>query len=408
MFEPVAPDSADSKNLIRLDPDEAARLAPPSGGGFHLLDATMMFAPRSGGVKRYLLAKRAWLDARRPDISHTLVVPGRQTKLEANGLVTVAAAKLPFGDGYRMPASLAKWETVIRMLGPDVIEAGDIFVPGHAALNAGQALGAPVVGFCHTDAAALAALHFGEWAEGVTLKRWASIYERFDRVVAPSAHMAQRLAEAGVRDVAVQPLGVDLETFHPSRADPAALRRRLGVSADTKLLVFAGRPAREKNIESMVCAVERLGEPYRLVLVGAGKDVRFSPRVICLDYERNPESLAATVASCDAFLHANENEPFGLVVLEALAAGLPVVGPSKGGASELFDESVGQPAAACDPEGLAEAVEALFARDLGVLSAAARRRAEQRHGWAATFEGLTRHYAELLGSASRSPLAMSA
>jgi alpha-1,6-mannosyltransferase len=409
LFEPVAPDNAHSENLIRLDPDEAARIAaPPARGGFHLLDATMMFAPRSGGVKRYLLAKRAWLDSRRPDINHTLVVPGRQTRLEAPGLVTVAAAKLPFGDGYRMPASLTKWETVIRMLEPDVIEAGDIFVPGHAALDAGQALGAPVVGFCHTDAAALAALHFGEWAEGVALKRWASIYERFDRVVAPSAHMAQRLAEAGVEDVAVQPLGVDLDIFHPSRADPEGLRRRLGVAPDTRLLVFAGRPAREKNIESMVCAVERLGEPYRLVLIGAGKDVRFSPRVICLDFERDPAALAGVVASCDAFLHANENEPFGLVVLEAMAAGLPVVGPARGGASELFDESVGQRAQVCDPEGLAEAIEALFARDLAALSAAARRRAEQRHGWDTTFEGLTRIYAEVLARSARSPMAMSA
>lgn len=417
MFEHVADDAADSDNLIRLDPADAPELdAPgldrPQLGGpdqkLHLLDATMMFAPRSGGVKRYLLAKRSWLERRRPDITHTLVVPGRQTGLEAAGLVTVAAAKLPFGDGYRMPASLTKWETVIRMLEPDIIEAGDIFVPGHAALEAGEALSAPVVGFCHTDAAALAALHFGEWAEGVAMKRWSSIYQRFDRVVAPSAHMAQRLADAGVEDVAVQPLGVDLDLFHPSRADAQRLRRRLGVGPETRLLVFAGRPAREKNIESMVCAVERLGEPYRLLLIGAGKDVRYSPHVICLDYERDPIRLARLVASCDAFLHANENEPFGLVVLEALAAGLPVVGPSRGGAAELFDDGVGQRARNCEPEGLAEAIEALFERDLWALSAAARRRAEQRHGWDTTFEGLTRIYGELLVGARRAPIAMSA
>ena len=42
--------------------------------------------------------------------------------------------------------------------------------------------------------------------------------------------------------------------------------------SDTRLRVFAGRPAREKNIDSMVAAVERLGAPYKLLLVGAGKD----------------------------------------------------------------------------------------------------------------------------------------
>ena len=368
--------------------------------GFHLIDTTMMYAPRSGGVKRYLHQKRDWLAARRPDISHTIVVPGATTGLAAHGIVTVAAARLPFGDGYRMPASTAKWETVIRMLEPDIIEAGDMFVPGHAALDAGEALGVPVVGFCHTDAAALAALHFGEWAEAPAMKHWAATFQRFDRVVAPSRHIAQRLSEAGVEKVSVQMLGVDTELFHPSRADGERLKRRLNLPANARLLVFAGRPAREKNIESLICAVERLGAPYHLLLVGAAKDAHYSPRVIPMGYERDPVKLAGIIASCDALVHANENEPFGLVVLEALAAGLPVVGPSRGGISELIDEHVGQRAASVDAAGMAEAIEALFARDMAELKRAARRRAEQRHRWDNTFEGLTRLYGELVAQRS--------
>src|SRR3546814_19902301 len=113
----------------------------------------MMYAPRSGGVKRYLTAKRAWLEAHRPDISHTLMVPGNRTRAESHGLVTVAAARLPFGDGYRMPASLTKWETVLRRLRPDIVPAGSVFVPGPAALEAGPAPGVTVVGFCPPRAA---------------------------------------------------------------------------------------------------------------------------------------------------------------------------------------------------------------------------------------------------------------
>jgi alpha-1,6-mannosyltransferase len=396
-------------NLIRLDPADAPHFGAPGRIGFHLIDTTMMYAPRSGGVKRYLNAKRDWLAKRRPDLRHTLVVPGAATGLDAPGVVHVAAARLPFGDGYRMPASAAKWETVLRMLEPDLIEAGDVFVPGHAALDTGEALGVPVVGFCHTDAAALAALHLGDWAEAPAMKRWAEVFRRFDRVIAPSRHIAFRLAEAGVEKVTVQRLGVDTELFHPSRADPKGLRKRLGLTPDARLLVFAGRPAREKNIESMVCAIERLGEPYHLLLVGAGKDVRLSPRVISLDYVRDPVALAALVASCDACVHANENEPFGLVVLEALAAGVPVVGPSKGGVAELIDHEVGQLATTADPAGLAEAIEALFARDLATVGRAARQRAELRHGWDTTFEGLTRIYGELVAGAGRmEPVKLSA
>jgi alpha-1,6-mannosyltransferase len=369
----------------------------------------MMYAPRSGGVRRYLTAKRAWLETKRRDIRHTLVVPGAHTGAEGPGLVTVAATRLPFGDGYRMPASVTKWEAVLKALQPDVIEAGDVFVPGHAALEAGEALGVPVVGFCHTDAAALAALHLGDWAEGPTFNFWAQAYQRFDQVVAPSWHTASRLAEAGVERVSVHPLGVDTELFHPSRGDRARLLRRTGLPADSRLLVFAGRPAREKNVEGMIEAVEKLGDPYRLVLVGAGTGARYSPQVVSLDFEREPERLAAVIASCDAFLHANENEIFGLVVLEAMAAGLPVIGPDKGGVGELIDEAVGQHAASSDPADLAQAIEALFARDVTAISETARRRAVARHSWDATFDGLTRMYAELIAKAPRrAPLALTA
>ncbi|MFZ5728693.1 MAG: glycosyltransferase [Pseudomonadota bacterium] len=397
------------KDLIRLLPQDAPHFGAPGRDGFHLVDSTMMYAPRSGGVKRYLHAKRDWLSRRRPDVTHTIVAPGPRTGQDAPGRVSVAAARLPFGDGYRMPASVAKWTAMIRLLSPDIIEAGDVFVPGLAAIEAGQVLGRPVVGFCHTDAAALAALHLGEWARAPARRQWAETFARFDRAVAPSRHMAERLADAGVDRVTIQRLGVDLELFHPRRADRAALLRRLGLPRRTRLLVFAGRPAREKNIDAMVCAVERLGDPYRLLLVGAGGETRYTRRVLCMDYESDPETLAGLIASADAFLHANENEPFGLAALEALASGTPVVGPCRGGVGELIDGSVGQCAESVEPADLAEAIEALFERDVAALSVAARRRAETRHGWDATFQGLTRIYGEMVtGASPAGPLAMSA
>ena len=73
-------------------------------------------------------------------------------------------------------------------------------------------LGVPVVGFCHTDAAALAALHLGDWAEQPTFNLWAQAYQRFDLVVAPSRHTASRLAEAGVEKVSVLPPGVETDS----------------------------------------------------------------------------------------------------------------------------------------------------------------------------------------------------
>ena len=66
-----------------------------------LVDTTMLYAPRSGGVKRYLLSKKAWLADNRPDIAHSLVVPGARHRVGNDDVMRLHAAKLPFGDGYR-------------------------------------------------------------------------------------------------------------------------------------------------------------------------------------------------------------------------------------------------------------------------------------------------------------------
>jgi alpha-1,6-mannosyltransferase len=382
--------------------NDGARAACPVP---HLIDTTMLFAPRSGGVKRYLLAKRAWLASQRPDLRHSLVVPGSRTRATADGMVTISAPLIPFGDGYRCPASLRKWTRILAHLRPSLVEAGDAYVPGHAALDAAAAIGAAAVGFCHSDPAALAALHFGEWAAAPAQKRWAKFFSRFDLVVAPSLYIASRLADCGVARVAVQPLGVDTDVFHPSRADRDQVRRDLGLAPNTRLLVFAGRPAREKNLETLVEMIEALGGDYRLLLIAAGANLKPHPQIRCLDYVRDSRQLARWIASGDAFVHANDQEPFGLIVLEALAAGLPVVGPGAGGVGELIDDSIGQRALDATPAGMAEAVRALFDRDLAVVSRAARRRAEERHAWDRTFQGLMTIYDEVLGivPAKRSP-----
>jgi len=375
----------------------SAAINPPTDDPVRLVDTTMLYAPRSGGVRRYLASKRAWLAANRPEVRHTLVVPGARDSYDGQGRVSIYAAPLPFGAGYRWPVVKAAWmERLVRQR-PDIIEAGDPYTPGLAALRAGDALGVPVVGFCHTDLGKLAALHIGEWAEKPVQKRWAAIYRQFDQAVAPSRFIAGRLIEAGVHNAVGLPLGVDTELFHPLRADREGLRRRLGVAPNERLLVFAGRPAREKKLDVLVGAVERLGAPYKLLFVGAGGGAPVSDRAICLDYVRDPAELAGVLASCDAFVHANDNEPFGLIVLEAMACGLPVVGVAAGGVAESVDEEVGQLAVASEPAAFAEAIEALFARDLSAVSAAARLRAVERHGWDAVFSQLCAIYGGLTG-----------
>ncbi len=362
-----------------------------------LVDTTMLFAPRSGGVKRYLLSKKAWLEANRPSVAHTLVVPGAKHRAGVDGIVQLHAAKLPFGDGYRWPSSVRRWGAWVASMNPAVIEAGDPYTPGQGALEAGQRAGCPVVGFCHSDPAGLAALHFGEWAKKPVEKRWAKLFSQFDRVVSPSRFIARRLEEAGVGGIVIRPLGVEVDTFRPDRRDRDWLLKKLDLAADARLLCFAGRPAKEKNVDVLIDAVQRLGAPYHLVLVGAGAGMPPEDRVISLPYEKDPKAVARIIASCDAFVHANDKEPFGLIVLEAMACGRPVVGVNAGGVAETVDASVGQLAASADPADYAEAIVALFERDIEALGQAARVKMVEQFAWNRVFEDLSMLYGELSG-----------
>lgn len=365
-----------------------------------LVDTTMLYAPRSGGVKRYILSKKAWIEANRPGVSHSLIVPGARHKARADGIVQLRATKLPFGDGYRWPSSVKRWSAWVAAMKPSIIEAGDPYTPGQGALEAGQRVGCPVVGFCHSDPAGLAALHFGEWAKKPVEKRWAKLFSQFDRVVSPSRFIARRLEEAGVNNIVIRPLGVEIDTFRPERRDRHWLLKQLGLGEDARLLCFAGRPAKEKNVDVLIEAVQKLGAPYHLVLVGAGAGMPEEDRVISMPYESDPKAVAKIIASCDAFVHANDKEPFGLIVLEAMACGRPVVGVNAGGVAETVDESVGQLAASADADDYAQAVEALFARDIEAIGRAAREKAVSQFAWNRVFEDLCMVYGELTGEAA--------
>ena len=133
------------------------------------------------------------------------------------------------------------------------------------------------------------------------------------------------------------------------------------------------------------------------MLVGAGTGMPPEDRVIAMPYETDPRAVSKIIASCDAFVHANDKEPFGLIVLEAMACGRPVVGVNAGGVAETVDTSVGQLADRAEPRAYAEAVSALFERDLDAVGRAARQKAETHFAWDRVFQDLCRVYGEASG-----------
>jgi alpha-1,6-mannosyltransferase len=368
----------------------------------HLVDATLFYSPTSGGVKRYLSAKHSWL-AEHTAWEHTIVVPGRDTRIERGGVCTLAGYPVPGTFNYRLPLNPRRWTRLLDALEPTLIEAGDVFHPAWAGFVVARRRGIPLAGFYHSNLPQLAGRRSCGWFTEPVLRRYVRLlYDRCDLVFAPSRLMCEYLHSLGVTQVVHQPLGVDAEVFNPARRSDT-LRGYLGLPAQARVLVYAGRFAEEKNLPVLQQAFARLGKPYHLLLIGGARRARPAANVTMLPYRRDSHELARWIASADALVHAGTKETFGLVILEAMACARPVVAARAGAFPEFVDETVGVLAEPHSAEGMAEAIAALYERDIAAVGAAARARVLRHFTWSRAFHSQLAAYASLLG-AQRLPL----
>lgn len=361
----------------------------------HIADMTMFYAPASGGVRTYLDAKHRRL-GQQPGVRHSLLIPGPKLS-HKDGIYRVPAPPLPFGNGYRFPLRLAPWRKVLHDLQPDLIEVGDPYLTAWAALDARRQLDVPVIGFYHSDLPLLVSNRVGSWLNTNVEAYVSRLYSNFDRVLAPSHIMADKLISLGVKNVHVQPLGVDLITFNPGLRDPE-LKRELGLSPHTRLLIFAGRGSKEKNLPVLLDCMKHLGPDFHLLLVGSHMPAQVPDNVSVINHFCPSTQIARLLASADALLHAGDQETFGLVILEAMASGIPVVAVSAGAFTELVPSECGL---LCDPNdsrSMAQAVRELFSHDPDSKGLSARHYVQRCYSWESVVSGLMQHYRAVLGS----------
>jgi alpha-1,6-mannosyltransferase len=368
----------------------------------HLVDTTLFYSPTSGGVKRYLSAKHAWLSAH-TSWEHTIVVPGERGAIERGGICTLPGCPVPGTFNYRLPLNPRRWTRLLERLEPTLIEAGDAFHPAWCAWRVAQRRGIALAAFYHSNLPQIIGQRFGRALSEPAVQRYLRfLYERFDVVFAPSRLMCAYLKDIGVAHAVHQPLGVDAQVFSPERRGVPATER-LGLPAHARVLIYAGRFAQEKNLPLLLQAFARLGSPYHLLLIGGEREARPARNVTMLPYRRDSVELAGWIASADALVHAGTKETFGLVILEAMACGRPVVAARAGAFPEFVDDSVGVLAKPHDAASMAEAIAALYERDLDALGSAARERVLKQFTWHRAFHAQVSTYASLVGT-QRLPL----
>jgi alpha-1,6-mannosyltransferase len=383
-----------------------------------LCDLTQFYSPRSGGVKRYVHEKIAYIDKYSPATEHVLIVPGPKTAVKSNGrsrIYSIHSPLLSRTSHYRALLNLRAVEEILERERPDIIESSDPYQVGWKAIAIGRSLKIPVVGFYHShfpEAYLRGSISFlgkrgAHRAMKLTRDYVRKLYNQFQATLVPSELLAELLSEWGVRNVRVVPLGVNVDIFHPSAKGMVGTRISLGIASDQRLLLYVGRLAKEKNTKTLFEAFELLqrrqtGE-YHLLVIGDGPqrnqlrqlEKRTDGAVSWIRYCADSPDLARFYRAADLFVHPGIQETFGLVALESQACGTPVVGIRGSYMDRIIFHEQDWWARENTAEALADAIEVLSLKKLQMLGSGAAGRAVGEYAWPRVFEQLFCIYREV-------------
>jgi len=329
--------------------------------------------PRVNGVSTSIATFRQSL----AELGHesTLIAPAYPAAPPAEpGVIRIPSRAVPRDPEDRM-MSRGRVVALAADLAPrgfDIVHVHTPFVAHYAGIALARRLGVPVVETYHT--------FFEEYLHHYVplLPRRATRFlaRRFsvsqcadvDALIVPTGQMLAVLRGYGVAARAeVLPTGIDLGRFRGG--DGAAFRRRHGIDAKRPVLVHISRVAHEKNIDFVLEALVRVRRDVPdvlLVIAGEGPALAHLERlatrlgldghVLFVGYLDRERALLDCYRAGDAFVFASRTETQGLVLLEALALGVPVVSTAVLGTAEVLKGAAGALVAPDDVDGFAAAV----------------------------------------------------
>jgi alpha-1,6-mannosyltransferase len=391
-----------------------------------IIDVNEFYSPTGGGVRSYLDRKMAIMS----ELGHQQIViaPGREDRVEERPggarIHYVKSPGLPFDSNYGLFWDAAPIHALLDQYRPDVVEN---CAPWRSAAIVANWQGPAIRSwFMHNDnLEAYPKRWFARVASEPTIERafgWYDRYmarwlDRFDTAVTNGPVLTNRLRARGLRIDATMTLGIEREHFSPALRSPtlrAAMLAQCGLPEDAYLLIGIGRHHPEKRWPMVIDAVRRAGTklPVGLMLLGLGPDTRTlerhideSPHVRMFEPIFHRGQLASIMASADAFVHGCCTETFGLVASEALASGLPLVLPDRGGAAAVAQPAFAETYRSGDAYDCARAIVALASRDQSLLRRAAGVAAPKVWSDREHAQALVAHYQSVIdarGAVSRS------
>ncbi|WP_263770586.1 glycosyltransferase [Propionivibrio soli] len=310
-----------------------------------------VYFPRVNGVSTAIQTYRRSLRAHGVEVA--LVAPDYGAGDDEPWITRVPGRPVPGDPEDR----IARWghmhdavEAIVER-GCHLIHIQTPFAAHYAGLFASRRYGVPVIATYHTLFEEYLK-HYAPWVPAGWLRALARSFSRrqcnaLDGVIVPSRAIRDRLGMYGVGKVMhILPTGVAPHLAEPGAR--AAFRSRLGVGETRPLALFVGRVAHEKNIGFLLDVVDLARESIPdllLVIAGEGPavaslqrsvaDRKLGSNVTFIGYLDRKTELPACYAAADAFVFASRTETQGLVLLEAMSAGLPVVALAEMGTTDI-------------------------------------------------------------------------
>jgi glycosyltransferase involved in cell wall biosynthesis len=334
-----------------------------------------VYFPRINGVSTSIQTLRRELLASGHEV--TLVAPDYGTGAEEAGIVRVRGRSLSFDPEDR----LMDWRALNRTLEAlpgrfDVVHVHTPFLAHYAGLGYARRHAIPVVETYHT----LFTEYFYHYLP-ILPKTWLKALaraisrrqcNRVDAVIAPSGPMRQALLDYGVATrIEVIPTGLLPESY--IQGNGAGFRHAHGLPPERPMLLFVGRVAFEKNIGFLLRMLAALIPSHPkacLVIAGEGpaerelhREVRrlgLAEHVRFVGYLDRQRELPDCYRAADVFVFASRTETQGLVLLEAMAQGTPVVALAEMGTKDVLVEGEGCRIAPDDPSAFAAIVAELL------------------------------------------------
>ncbi|MEQ9237649.1 glycosyltransferase family 4 protein [Coleofasciculus sp. E2-BRE-01] len=371
---------------------------------------TETFLPKVDGIVTRL---RHTVDHLQRNGDQVLVIcpDGGLTEHKGAKIYGVSAFPLPLYPELKLALPRPAIGIALAEFKPDVIHVVNPAVLGLGGLYYAKAMQIPLIASYHTHLPQYLQ-HYGlGMLEPVMWELIKANHNQAQLNLCTSTAMVEELRGHGIERLDLWQRGVDTETFRPSLASEDMRSHLSQGHPESPLLLYVGRLSAEKEIDRIKPVLESI-PGARLALVGDGPhrsalEKHFAGTPTHFVGYLTGEALGSAFASADAFIFPSRTETLGLVLLEAMAAGCPVVAARSGGIPDIVTDGVnGYLFDPRDEQGAIAATQRLFQEqtERETLRENARAEAEQ-WSWSAATRQLQQYYQSVVLSRSLLPAA---